>query len=150
MTLASLLYRASPVEHLRSVSAPYSRTELEKYGSPVSLDSRGASPLPAPTVSATEISRPSSTSTQASNAALVHQYQSSNQSIHSAPHNSTSFSLPGLSALASIASAPGSQLRYVKARRMVGIMFVGRGSRPFGPWPSRPIATHLGVEYSFD
>lgn len=113
MTLAPLLYRASPVEHLRSVSAPHPKNDLEKYSNYSSYESRGASPLPTPAVSATEISRPSSTSTQASNAAFVqqqHQYNKPN--IYTLPQ-STTFSLPGLSALASIASAPSSQLRYV-------------------------------------
>jgi hypothetical protein len=113
MTLAPLLFRASPVEHLRSVSAPHSRNDLDKYSSHIAYESRGASPLPAPAVSATEISRPSSTSTQASNAAIVQHHQYSIQNIHSLPHSSTSLSLPGLSALASLASAPSSQLRYV-------------------------------------
>lgn len=113
MTLAPLLYRASPVEHLRSVSAPHPRNDLEKYSNYSSYDSRGASPLPTPAVSATEISRPSSTSTQASNAAFVQQHQHNKRTIHTSPHSTTSFSLPGLSALASIASAPSSQLRCV-------------------------------------
>ena len=112
MTLAPLLYRASPVEHLRSVSAPHPRNDLEKYSNYNSYESRGASPLPAPAVAATEISRPSSTSTQASNAAFLQQHQYNKQNIHTSPHSTTSFSLPGLSALASIASAPSSQLRY--------------------------------------
>jgi GATA-binding protein, other eukaryote len=114
MTLAPMLFRASPVEHLRSVSAPHPRNDLDKYSSHIAFDSRGASPLPAPAISATEISRPSSTSTQASNhAAIVHHHQYSNQNIHTLAHSSTSLSLPGLSALASLASAPSSQLRYV-------------------------------------
>jgi hypothetical protein len=113
MTLAPLLYRAAPVEHLRSVSASHARSDLDKFSNPISFDSRGASPLPAPAVSATEISRPSSTSTQASNAATVQQHQYHNQNIHTPPHSSTSVSLPGLAALASIASASSSQLRYV-------------------------------------
>ncbi|KAF7511960.1 hypothetical protein GJ744_003193 [Endocarpon pusillum] len=111
MTLAPLLYRASPVEHLRSVSAPHPRNDLEKYSTYSSYESRGASPLPTPAVSATEISRPSSTSTQASNAAFVQQHQYNKRTIQTSPHSTTSFSLPGLSALASIASAPSSQLR---------------------------------------
>jgi GATA-binding protein, other eukaryote len=116
MTLAPMLYRASPVEHLRSVSAPHSRNDLEKYTNSISFESRAASPLPASisAVSAADISRPSSTSTQASNAATgLKQHQYNNQNVHTLPHSSTSFSLPGLAALASIASAPSSQLRYV-------------------------------------
>lgn len=114
MTLAPLLYRASPVDFRRSVSAPHSRHDLEKYSNPISFESGAPSPLSAPAVSATEISRPSSTSTQASNVAIVQQQQQYNhQNIHSPPNSSTSFSLPGLSALTSISSAPASQLRYV-------------------------------------
>jgi hypothetical protein len=118
MTLAPMLYRASPVEHLRSVPAPHSRNDLEKYSNSISFESRAASPLPIPipipALSAADISRPSSTSTQASNAANgLKQHQYNNQNVHTPPHTSTPFSLPGLAALASIASAPSSQLRYV-------------------------------------
>jgi GATA-binding protein, other eukaryote len=117
MTLAPLLYRASPVEHLRSMSTPHSRHDLEKYSHPISLESRCGSPLPTPAPSARDISRPSSTSTQASNGAIVHHHHHhhpyNNQNAHTQPHSSTSISLPGLSALASLASAPSSQLRYV-------------------------------------
>lgn len=119
------------MEHLRSVSAPHPRNDLDKYSSHIAFDSRGASPLPASAVAATEISRPSSTSTQASNAAIVHHHQYSNQNIHTLAHSSTSISLPGLSALASLASAPSSQLRYVpNAMLAVKGVFMSRLSPP--------------------
>src|SRR5947209_4885737 len=98
MTLAPLLYRASPVDHLRSVSAPHSRNDLDKYSNPISFDSRAASPLQPPAVSNPDISRPSSTSTQASNAAIAQQHSYITQNIQTPSHGSTSFSLPGLSA----------------------------------------------------
>ena len=113
MTLAPMLYRASPVDHLRTVSSPHLGSGLDKFSNPISFGSRGTSPLSSHAVSATEISRPSSTSTQGSHSTQHLQLQNSSQNISTLPQGCHSLSLPGLSALASIASAPSSQLRYV-------------------------------------
>jgi hypothetical protein len=124
--LAPLLYRGSPVDPiLRSASA---QADFEKYNNTnpsILVDTRATSPYPAPGTFARDISRPSSTSTQSSNFALLRQHDYNNlreehrplngahytQSLHS-QHNHN-LSLPGLSTLASLASASPSQLRYV-------------------------------------
>ncbi|MCJ1234121.1 hypothetical protein MMC14_002079 [Varicellaria rhodocarpa] len=63
-------------------------------------DDRAPSPLPP---LGHDISRPSSTSTQSSNALRSLQFQQ--------PQSTSHMSLPGLSALASVASDPSPQLR---------------------------------------
>jgi hypothetical protein len=127
--LAPLLYRGSPVDPiLRSASA---QADFEKYNNTnpsILVDTRATSPYPAPGTFARDISRPSSTSTQSSNFTLLRQHDYNNlreehrplngthyaQSLHS-QHNHN-LSLPGLSTLASLASASPSQLRYVDER----------------------------------
>lgn len=124
--LAPLLYRGSPVDPiLRSASA---QADFEKYNNtnpPILVDTRATSPYPAPGTFARDISRPSSTSTQSSNFALLRQHDYNNLREEHRPLNGTNYaqslhsqhnhnlSLPGLSTLASLASASPSQLRYV-------------------------------------
>lgn len=123
--LAPLLYRGSPVDPiLHSGSA---QADFEKYNTNPSIlvDTRATSPYPAPGTFARDISRPSSTSTQSSNFTLLRQHDYNNLREEHRPLNSTHYgqslhsqhnhnlSLPGLSTLASLASASPSQLRYV-------------------------------------
>ena len=124
--LAPLLYRGSPVDPiLRSASA---QADFEKYNNTnpsILVDTRATSPYPAPGTFARDISRPSSTSTQSSNFTLLRQHDYNNLREEHRPLNGTNYaqslhsqhnhnlSLPGLSTLASLASASPSQLRYV-------------------------------------
>ncbi|KAJ9301933.1 transcriptional regulator family: GATA type zinc finger [Paecilomyces variotii] len=116
-TVAPLIFRASPIDptlHPPSSSPAQSR-DLSAYSTkPASIDER-SSPR-ASTAAAAGISRPSSTS-PSSNALQPGEdnrssFGSGSGSDHNTPyHLSISPSLPGLSALASVASAPTSQLR---------------------------------------
>jgi hypothetical protein len=124
--LAPLLFRASPIDSLlRSAAA---QADLEKYNNTAPsllVDHRAPSPYPG--TYAKEISRPSSTSTQSSNIALLRQHEYNNtredpgplnsphynHSLHAQHNHNHNLSLPGLSTLASLASASPSQLRYV-------------------------------------
>ncbi len=121
--LAPLLYRASPIDPvLRTSSA---QPDLENYHNTtpsIHIENRRTSPYPAPATFARDISRPSSTSTQSSNIALLrhHEYNPEQKPLNGAHHSHTSLSqhnhnlsLPGLSALASLASASSAQVRYV-------------------------------------
>lgn len=133
--LAPLLYRGSPVDPiLHSASA---QADFEKYNTTnpsILVDTRATSPYPAPGTFARDISRPSSTSTQSSNFTLLRQHDYNNlreehklpngapytQSLHS--HHNHNLSLPGLSTLASLASASPSQLRYVYEHLVFGLL----------------------------
>lgn len=105
-TLAPLIYRASPIDPTLRLPSPAQARDLPIFATAPSADGRALSPLPPPDH---DISRPSSTSTQSSNALRQQQYQQQ--------QNNSNFSLPGLSALASVASAPSPQLRYVGSFR---------------------------------
>ena len=115
--LAPLLFRASPIDQiLRPPSVPISEGEFERYTNVTfaSSEARGASPLPPQSLFGHSLSRPSSTSTQPSNAVT---YQQSQPLFHTRgaslnlPQNKYNISLPGLSALANAASATPSQQR---------------------------------------
>lgn len=97
--LAPLIYRASPIDPALRPPSSQRVQHLPPFTTAPSADDRAPSPLPPV---GNDISRPSSTSTQSSSAFLQH---------HNI--NNPQISLPGLSALASIASAPSPQLRYV-------------------------------------
>ncbi|MCJ1368113.1 hypothetical protein MMC16_007252 [Acarospora aff. strigata] len=95
--LAPLIYRASPIDPALRPPSSQRIQHLSPFTTAPSADDRAPSPLPPV---GNDISRPSSTSTQSSSAFLQH---------HNI--NNPQISLPGLSALASIASAPSPQLR---------------------------------------
>ena len=122
-TLAPILFRGpSPLDPdlRRSASAPRLNHDFEKYSTTGSLGATSASsislhrpvsPFDRTAALAKEISRPSSTSTQDSSAAFFSGFRK--RSIDSQTTQDTaSVSLPGLSALASLAVAPPVQLRY--------------------------------------
>ena len=122
--MASILFRASPIDPaLRPPSPSASQShDLSNYNhSSTSIDSQSVSHRPV-TDAATGAS---STSSQFSGA--FPDVGSIDKPIHSPGPNSNGFessslgpSLPGLSALASVASAPTSNLRYVLLNNIVG------------------------------
>lgn len=125
-TVAPLVYRASPIDptlRAQSASEPQAR-DLSNYTTTSSSEDRMGSLIPTPA----EISRPSSTSTQSSNACHpssgsgLHQSVAVNDNNYSSSSLHHHSSLPGLSALASVASAPTSQLRYVTLVRFNSVI----------------------------
>jgi hypothetical protein len=100
---------------------------LPALGMPHSIEERAPSPLPP---IGHDISRPSSTSTQSSHV-LRHQQQQQQQTQQhqQGGHNGAGVNLPGMSALASVASAQSPQMRWVLSTAR--FFFVGGSNSPF-------------------
>ncbi|PGH16876.1 hypothetical protein AJ79_01520 [Helicocarpus griseus UAMH5409] len=103
--VAPVTFGASPIDPALHRSSPSQTRDLPIFTPGIQTEASSSSLPP----SLRDVSDPSSTSTQSSNASLPTQNPSNGDS------NSLNYSssLPGLSALASVASAPTSHLRYV-------------------------------------
>lgn len=111
-TVASILFRASPIDPaLRPSSPSASQThELPNYSQSSSIDSEAASRQPLTDA----VAGVSSTASHFSGALPeIGGIDNSNHTSNGFESSSLGPSLPGLSALASVASAPTSNLRYV-------------------------------------
>ena len=122
-----MLFRASPIDPiLRPASVPISEGEFERFtnGTSASNETRVPSPLPPPSIFGHNLSRPSSTSTQASHAPVYQQQHQPEYHVRGAslsqPQNKYNLSLPGLSALANAASASPLQQRYHNVGQALG------------------------------
>lgn len=103
--VASILYRAAPIDPaLKPGSPPHQASELSRFESP-SADT--------PASQSTDTDLPKSFSPVLPDLSGIGKYNSSEYRESFPGSVSVSASLPGLAALASVASAPTSNLRYV-------------------------------------
>lgn len=107
--MASILYRAAPIDPaLKPGSPPHRSSELSRFESP-NADT--------PASQSTDTDLPKSFSPVLPDLSGIGKYNGSEYRESFPGSVSVSASLPGLAALASVASAPTSNLRYVCERR---------------------------------
>lgn len=113
--MAPILYRASPIDPaLRSPASPDSSSrDLASYSTSLPADGRKTPQLPSASELAHSFGNPDSTPPSTTLPPL----DSRQENLGLPRSNSGTTSLPGLSALASVAIAPTSDLRYVRNPR---------------------------------
>jgi hypothetical protein len=113
--VAPILFRASPIDPaLRSPASPDSSSrDLASYSTAVPADGRKTPQLPSASELAHSFGNPDSTPPSTTLPPL----DSRQENLGLPRSNSGTTSLPGLSALASVAIAPTSDLRYVRNPR---------------------------------